>query len=1286
MEENDEKTKVSDSAYSNSCNSRSQRSSGSSKSRHSTSSGSSGYCGHPSTVGSNNDQPFTQPQQATKRKEKKKKLSKSELPNGNNGNSPNAENSSSGSGGNCNSSCGDGSTGTQASSGGQPTVSTGPLEKKSMEMAAAALSQSLSNKKKKNKEQPGVIPEECEIQVSSNKTPLRENEEQILHCLQEEQYTQNEGEFCAVVSMHDGVVMYTTASLTEVLGFPKDMWLGRSFIDFVHPKDRISFASHITSGVAAPQIGSKGGTLNKNSFFCSLRQYRGLKSSGYSVTEKKVTYKPFRLSMSFKELQPESVSHASNKDTSCPFGTFLLITAVPIQSVYKITDEPRISPKFLMRHSASGELIHVDNEAVPHFGYLPQDMIGVSVFDFFHPEDMHYLKEVYMTIMKEQQNCFESRPYRFRTQNGGYILMKTEWSSFINPWSRKLEFVIGHNRVLQGPPNPDVFQMSNDDEVPLLLEEIVKESKIIQEEILFMLNQPVTRPLETAKQQVSKRCKDLATFMESLMDEKISKPDLKVDLPPEEQSFSVSLNHLPSTLSSNKNFRAAQERDSVMLGEISPHHDYYDSKSSTETPPSYNQLNYNENIQRFFESKPKTTFSDESGEMKLDAQRSGVSTDEEGKDMTLGADTSSNGSGVSAGSGTNEGMSPRVAKLSPVIVSAPVSTAQTHHLISSGGVIKGPDDGGGGGVTCPSISIGGNFVSYKTPHLTMELLYRHNEDMEKIMVQKHREQRCKSSSNLELKKGDGRKGTTLGCGVGANDGDGGGGLGPGHPEIKLLDPCHGIKRSVSHSWEGETHKASKHTHLEGSAGNSWAAPVVPPSKENTNAGEKRCQGQNVGPSNVNLWPPFSVTFTPMHNTQPYNSYSSHLNPAPTNRVVNSTGMMPSPVASVIPMYYISPNPHQPTGMTSHENSSGPMPRIIPPSHQPFPAPQIQYVNAAALSNMLYQPLGPSLFGSPSPMLYPSLAVLQPTLLPSSLSSMGPQNVSNLSMANSNNLKNNALNKNAARQFKNVEMCGTNPNFKIGTPTSQTSMKVEPGSVRGAALRLDISQHSIGLTSTDEDEKKGGNMSGSDRQSSLIGDVEVNGDDSSCSICDSSMKSSPSAEVERNCEDMQWESNKAIEEEKTLRPMLKKEPPWLEEVHVTADLVYRYQVEDRTLEDVLAADLEALNYMQQQPNLVNEQLSQLYLDMELEGFSAKMSLEECISICDSNSLGSSSSGEETQGSNTHAIKNEMTAQNEKICKIKKPQKVAKKQKGCFEYSRLVMIYEENAPIPPPKIEQ
>lgn len=50
-----------------------------------------------------------------------------------------------------------------------------------------------------------------------------------------------------------------------------------------------------------------------------------------------------------------------------------------------------------------------------------------------------------------------------------------------------------------------------------------------------------------------------------------------------------------------------------MLGEISPHHEFCDSKSSSETPPSYNQLNYYENLNRFFQSNPKTVAtSDES--------------------------------------------------------------------------------------------------------------------------------------------------------------------------------------------------------------------------------------------------------------------------------------------------------------------------------------------------------------------------------------------------------------------------------------------------------------------------------------------------------------------------------------------------------------------------------------------------------------------------------------------------------------------------------------------------
>lgn len=111
------------------------------------------------------------------------------------------------------------------------------------------------------------------------------------------------------------------------------------------------------------------------------------------------------------------------------------------------------SPKFSTRHTASGILTHVDGTSVGAFGYLPQDIIGRPIMNFYHPEDMPLLKEVYGTVMQKGQTAgasFCSQPYRFLVRNGNFITLETEWTSFVNPWSRKLEFVIGHHRVLQG--------------------------------------------------------------------------------------------------------------------------------------------------------------------------------------------------------------------------------------------------------------------------------------------------------------------------------------------------------------------------------------------------------------------------------------------------------------------------------------------------------------------------------------------------------------------------------------------------------------------------------------------------------------------------------------------------------------------------------------------------------------------------------------------------------------------------------------------------------------------
>ena len=75
-----------------------------------------------------------------------------------------------------------------------------------------------------------------------------------------------------------------------------------------------------------------------------------------------------------------------------------------------------------------------------------------------------------------------SRPYRFMVRNGGYIVLETDWSCFINPWSRKLEFVIGKHTVLKGPVSPNVFAApaNEDSERCTVSEGIMKEGKNVQ--------------------------------------------------------------------------------------------------------------------------------------------------------------------------------------------------------------------------------------------------------------------------------------------------------------------------------------------------------------------------------------------------------------------------------------------------------------------------------------------------------------------------------------------------------------------------------------------------------------------------------------------------------------------------------------------------------------------------------------------------------------------------------------------------------------------------------------
>lgn len=91
---------------------------------------------------------------------------------------------------------------------------------------------------------------------------------------------------------------------------------------------------------------------------------------------------------------------------------------------------------------------------------------------------------------------------------------------------------------------------------------------------------------------------------------------------------------------------------------------------------------------------------------------------------------------------------------------------------------------------------------------------------------------------------------------------------------------------------------------------------------------------------------------------------------------------------------------------------------------------------------------------------------------------------------------------------------------------------------------------------------------------------------------------------------------------------RRDPPWLEGVQLTPELIYEYQMHPKTLNEVLKADMDAMKNLNQS-QLVNDQLRQLYLDLELEGFGPGLVLEEGITSSGSDSGSSSGSWIESQ---------------------------------------------------------
>ncbi|XP_008516213.2 period circadian protein homolog 3 isoform X4 [Equus przewalskii] len=282
--------------------------------------------------------------------------------------------------------------------------------------------------------------------------------------------SKNTDTFVAVFSFLSGRVVHISEQAASILNCKKAFLESSHFVELLAPRDVRVFYTH-TAHAQLPfwnnwtqRAAAQYDYAPAKSFFCRIR--------GGEDSKQEKRYSPFQILPYLIHVH----SPAQLESEPC-----CLMLVEKVHSGYEAPRIPVDKRIFTTTHSPGCVFLEIDERAVPLLGYLPQDLIGTSVLTYLHPEDRSLMVAIHQKVLKYAGHPpFEHSPIRFCTQNGDYIILDSSWSSFVNPWSRKVSFIIGRHKVRTSPLNEDVFATrikkmnSNDKDITELQEQIHK--------------------------------------------------------------------------------------------------------------------------------------------------------------------------------------------------------------------------------------------------------------------------------------------------------------------------------------------------------------------------------------------------------------------------------------------------------------------------------------------------------------------------------------------------------------------------------------------------------------------------------------------------------------------------------------------------------------------------------------------------------------------------------------------------------------------------------------------
>ncbi|XP_070848530.1 basic helix-loop-helix ARNT-like protein 2 isoform X2 [Chaetodon trifascialis] len=283
--------------------------------------------------------------------------------------------------------------------------------------------------------------------------------------------------FLLVVTCDRGKILFISESVSKTLNFSRLELTGQSLFDFIHPKDinkvkeqlasselnprqrLIDAATGVQVQADAPIRPSHLTTGGRRAFFCRMKQNRVAgkqedKSSLPTTSKKKETYRYCTLhctgymrSWPSSQLDSEGDTEKETSSLTCLVMVCRLISHVSHQPSKDVNVKPA---EFVTRCAIDGKFTFVDQRATAVIGYLPQEVLGTSCYEYFHQDDLQHLAEKHRQALRSKEKI-ETPCYRFKTKYGSYVSLQSQWFSFTNPWTKEVEFIVSLNRVISGP-------------------------------------------------------------------------------------------------------------------------------------------------------------------------------------------------------------------------------------------------------------------------------------------------------------------------------------------------------------------------------------------------------------------------------------------------------------------------------------------------------------------------------------------------------------------------------------------------------------------------------------------------------------------------------------------------------------------------------------------------------------------------------------------------------------------------------------------------------------------